>query len=126
MRLLALALLGLMCSPIAAMAQINYCTLAESAAITHPASETTYTLGTPDQCNLLVFLNTGAETVTLPVPGTTFFPPGFTFRFLAFGSGGVTLSAATGTLVNNGATLAKTTGNGADCSTDGTSWWCKN
>jgi hypothetical protein len=91
---------------------------------THPAAETTYTISPLDQCKLLVFLNSGAEVVTLPKPGA-FFPAGWTFNTFSSGAGGITLTAATGTTVNGGSTLAKAQNAGASCYNNGSAWWCK-
>jgi hypothetical protein len=84
---------------------------------------TTYTVLPNDQCNLLVFTSTSAVTLYLPVPNANY-PYGFDFLEFSSGSGGVTLTAATGTTVNGGSTLAKAQHLGSVCRSNGTAWYC--
>jgi hypothetical protein len=122
-KFLLAAALALM--PGLALAQAAYCPDYSQHATTHPAAETAYTLSPNDQCKLLVFQNTGAETVTLPVPNALF-PMGWTVHVFAAAAGTVTLTAATGTTINGGATLADTTGIGTDLYVArGNAWWGK-
>jgi hypothetical protein len=78
-----------------------------------------------DQCRLLVSTSSASVTVTLPVPSGIEWPRGTMFFWFTKGSGTATLTAATGTTVNGGSTLAKATGTGADCFSDGANWYCK-
>lgn len=112
--------------PAAAWAQnASTCTAYSRRAITHPAGETSYTLSPTDQCALLVFLNTSSETVTMPVPGALF-PKGWTVKMLAFGSGGLSISPATGTQYNNSASPTAIAQNvGADVYIGNGVWWGK-
>lgn len=85
---------------------------------------TAYTVSPNDQCSLLVFNTSSAVTLTLPVPNANY-PAGFAFQEFSKGSGTVTLTAATGTTVNGGSTLAKAQNAGADCRSNGSAWMCK-
>jgi hypothetical protein len=85
---------------------------------------TAYTLSPNDQCSLLVFTSSSSVTLTLPVP-KALFPFGFEFLEFTKGTGTVTLTAASGTTVNGGSTLAKATGVGALCRSNGANWYCK-
>jgi len=78
-----------------------------------------------DQCRLLVSTSSAGVTVTLPKPTGIQWPAGTMFFWFTKGSGTATLTAATGTTVNGGATLSKAAGVGAVCFSNGADWYCK-
>jgi hypothetical protein len=78
-----------------------------------------------DQCRMLVSTSSASVTVTLPKPTGIQWPNGTMFYWFTSGSGTATLTAATGTTVNGGSTLAKAQGVGATCFSNGAAWYCK-
>ena len=122
--LFAAAVAALLLPSVAWAQNTSTCPAYSRKAILHPTGETSYTLLPTDECALLVFQNTGAETVTLPVPNQLF-PAGWTVKMFALGAGGLTLSAATGTQINNASSISKTQTNGADLYIGQSKWWAK-
>ncbi len=106
-----------------AHAQSGQCAQFSMGAKVHPAAETTYTLQVTDQCAALVFLNSGAEVVNLPNPGSHF-PFGWMVKLQAVGAGGITLTPTSPVTVNSASTLAKAATTACTLYTDGTNWYC--
>lgn len=117
--LLAAALIFL---PLTAWAQTATCPAYSQSWKT--ISGTSYTVLPTDQCSLLYFTSSSGITLDLPVPKANF-PAGFMFYEFTKGTGTVTLTAVTGTTVNGSSTLAKATGVGAACFSNGSAWACK-
>jgi hypothetical protein len=113
---LILAALALCVLPFATQAQEATCPNYSMHARTHKASETSYTISAAiDQCRMLVFLNSGAETVTFPSPKP--FP--YAVWLFASGAGGLTLSGVSGIT-----TRAQNTGALCMATAAGGTWYC--
>jgi hypothetical protein len=119
---LTVLILALFCQ--GAAAQTTTCYTYQTVPKVHTAGETAYIIGDPDQCAFLVFQNTGAETVTFPSPGTTFFPPGFGVDVYENGAGGLTLSPQTGTMNGTSSVSVAQGAPAVHCVNNGSSWWC--
>lgn len=83
---------------------------------------TTYAIADGDRGKLLTFANAGAIAVSLPQAGAGgLFVAGWSVSVLTTGAGTVTITPATST-INGAATLARTTGKGAQIISDGTNY----
>jgi hypothetical protein len=112
-----LAALALCALPSLAYSQSATCPAYSMHARTHPAAETAYTINPAiDQCRMLVFLNSGAETVTFKSP----LPFPFAVWLFASGAGGLTLSGVSGVT-----SRAQNTGALCMATAAGGTWWCK-
>lgn len=123
-RILSAALLcgALLSFALPSLAQTTTCALSNTTAVLHLASETGYTLAPNDQCHLLVFQNSGAETVTV-LPPNSFFLAGWTVNIVAQGAGAVTLSTSAGGNINGASSLVVNQNQGGTLWNDGTNWW---
>jgi len=82
---------------------------------------TSYTIVAADENKLLTTSNAGAVAVTLPQATTTGFGAGAVFHFRNLGAGTATITPTTST-IDGAASLAFTTGQGADIYSDGANY----
>jgi hypothetical protein len=88
---------------------------------TNPQTGTSYTLTQGDETKFVTFSNTSPVAVTIPSASTPGFGPGVVITVKNIGTGNVTITPVAG-LINGGASLVLTTGQGLDIYSDGVNW----